>query len=862
MTAEPSINDADWEAINKVKAMSGIEDTTGYSTPFNVLRWIYAYEFDLNEATRRYKRHLNMRKILGLDDILETPSEHTNIDDDADNYAPLTIMGKPVSDSDNRVLIIERTGMFDLNKMMASMKTTTFIMNRFRKMEIMLREVMRIEKETGKMSGCVLLFDMKGLKFHANLISILTGPYRIMWGTLIEQYPHFYTKMVVINAPKFINVIFTACAAFVPTEYKTRMNILGDNWREEILKHIDADSLPECYGGTIPDPKGCPLCSTIVPIPDSTNLAKLLEMKDEKALIGLMNEYTIPAGGILTLTYKLEEGDIIEFYIYQTQEFTFDCVFTESIVKIDKKDHLKVYPEAHMGCERPGMASIDVFKWKAQKSGYYHFVYGNEKSWFFNVKFELKSYVTTTEGLVFDTHGTQNCNYDYNVPGCGIRGANNKQCLENEFNCPLSETCVSLAQRCDGEYNCLNEEDEQNCIMCGRNEFQCVVSEQCIPDSLRCNGVRDCLDGTDEMFCEMCGRGHFYCKKSNQCVRNELRCNGVNDCTLAEDEYNCKKDKKFSQPYLCEDKIHTIEYKFVCDNKYDCEDGSDEKYCSSTSEIEDNYVFSSRPAVLEEIGDQLFTRQPMMSLAQMPYNSFTTNSYVPEPINNYESTAIYETTRRPSRKPKRIRTTAMTTTMPPTTTMVEEEMYEESEEVEEETEQPEESWSTKFNNVMNNLDTFTTRYYIIMADISAPKLVQPVQVYGRKKNAVAVAFARQGKAQVRVNGRPLDQVQPEGLRMKLQEPLLVVGEDKFAGINIKINVRGGGHVSQIYAIRQAMAKSLVSFYQKNVDEQAKNELKQSFVDYDKTLLTSDNRRCETKKAGGKSARARYQKSYR
>ena len=49
-----------------------------------------------------------------------------------------------------------------------------------------------------------------------------------------------------------------------------------------------------------------------------------------------------------------------------------------------------------------------------------------------------------------------------------------------------------------------------------------------------------------------------------------------------------------------------------------------------------------------------------------------------------------------------------------------------------------------------------------------------------------------------MNGRPLEHVQPEILRLKLQEPLLIVGKDRFAGLDIRIRVKGGGHVSQIY----------------------------------------------------------------
>lgn len=97
---------------------------------------------------------------------------------------------------------------------------------------------------------------------------------------------------------------------------------------------------------------------------------------------------------------------------------------------------------------------------------------------------------------------------------------------------------------------------------------------------------------------------------------------------------------------------------------------------------------------------------------------------------------------------------------------------------------------------------------------------------------------------------------------QVYEPLLIVGLDKFAEVDIRVRVTGGGHTSQVYAIRQAIAKSIVAYYQKYVDEYAKNQLKQALVQYDRTLLVADDRRCEPKKFGGPGARARYQKSYR
>jgi len=139
---------------------------------------------------------------------------------------------------------------------------------------------------------------------------------------------------------------------------------------------------------------------------------------------------------------------------------------------------------------------------------------------------------------------------------------------------------------------------------------------------------------------------------------------------------------------------------------------------------------------------------------------------------------------------------------------------------------------------------------------------QSVQCFGKKKTATAVAHCKAGKGIVKVNGKPLSLVQPEILRYKVYEPILILGLDKFASVDIRVRVTGGGHTSQIYAIRQAIAKSIIAYYQKYVDEHSKNQLKQALAQYDRTLLVADNRRCEPKKFGGPGARSRYQKSYR
>merc|ERR1712012_709077 len=163
-----------------------------------------------------------------------------------------------------------------------------------------------------------------------------------------------------------------------------------------------------------------------------------------------------------------------------------------------------------------------------------------------------------------------------------------------------------------------------------------------------------------------------------------------------------------------------------------------------------------------------------------------------------------------------------------------------------------------FRNLLQTLYLFS--FLMMMADTKEP--TQSVQTFGRKKTATAVAYCKRGQGIIRVNGKPLEQVEPKPLQFKLQEPLLLLGKDRFSEVDIRIRVKGGGRVAQIYAVRQALSKALVAYYQKFVDEQSKKAIKDLLVQFDRTLLVADPRRCEAKKFGGPGARARYQKSYR
>jgi small subunit ribosomal protein S9 len=129
-----------------------------------------------------------------------------------------------------------------------------------------------------------------------------------------------------------------------------------------------------------------------------------------------------------------------------------------------------------------------------------------------------------------------------------------------------------------------------------------------------------------------------------------------------------------------------------------------------------------------------------------------------------------------------------------------------------------------------------------------------IQSSGKRKEATARATLRKGAGLVRINDRPLEILEPEGVRLKIQEPLLMVG-DKARAVDIDVQVEGGGIMGQASAARTAVARALI----KHLKDP---ELLAMFKRYDRSLVVNDPRRKLAKRPGGRGARKRRQKSYR
>lgn len=125
-----------------------------------------------------------------------------------------------------------------------------------------------------------------------------------------------------------------------------------------------------------------------------------------------------------------------------------------------------------------------------------------------------------------------------------------------------------------------------------------------------------------------------------------------------------------------------------------------------------------------------------------------------------------------------------------------------------------------------------------------------VHTIGRRKTAVARVYVQEGKGEIFINGKELNEYFTTGvLQYKVEQPFALTGTKGKYDVNVK--VYGGGITGQAEATRLGISRALCE-----IDSEFRGELKPE------GLLTRDPRMVERKKYGQKKARKKFQFSKR
>lgn len=142
---ETALTSEERTMVKTLRNMVKNDLTPYYDTDFNLLRWLQGHNYDINTVAPKLRYHLRFRKsVWNLDDMHKYPREHP-----IQQHWPDGITGES-GKIENTIINIEQAGPNDYWGMLQTYSLFEVMKSRIHDLEIMLMEVMKLEKITGK----------------------------------------------------------------------------------------------------------------------------------------------------------------------------------------------------------------------------------------------------------------------------------------------------------------------------------------------------------------------------------------------------------------------------------------------------------------------------------------------------------------------------------------------------------------------------------------------------------------------------------------------------------------------------------------------------------------------------------------
>ncbi|KAL6744306.1 hypothetical protein Aduo_017256 [Ancylostoma duodenale] len=368
------ISEADRAKIEELRGLVKEHLTPYYDTDFNLLRWLKGHDYNLEIIKPKLINHLIMRKgVWDLDNLPDKPRNHA-----VHEHWKSGLTGEAVK-TPNCIVNIEQTGGNDYWGMSNAHPINEILKARMHDLESMLRAVMELEKKTGEQCAVLYIMDLTGLKMDRRLMTLVTGGLAAISAFMAEHYVEMVQSFVVVNVPTFISAVWTAARPLLPEKTRMKVNILGSNWKQDILELADPSCLPTYWNE---DDLDGPFLAPV---------ERGREYSPDEYYHGSVpdNAQTlhIPAGKSGYVDVEAKKDTYLSWEIHANGHFAW------TIYEVDKEKDTedltqmkKVYP---LFSKIPGPTLVPMIdKMLVPETGVYRFWFGNHHAWFHTLKIQ------------------------------------------------------------------------------------------------------------------------------------------------------------------------------------------------------------------------------------------------------------------------------------------------------------------------------------------------------------------------------------------------------------------------------------------------------------------------------------------
>lgn len=280
---------------------------------FYMLRWLRARKFDLKKSEKMLRDSLVWRKKFGADTVLDdwTPPEVIL------KYYPGGYYG---NSKKGNPIWIDVLGPVDLKGFFYSVPKKDIIRWKIYGIEILYQQLLpeACKKYGRRVDNCEMIFDMAGIGLK-HLWKPAIDTFTEMLALFEANYPESLGVCYIVNAPVIFPIAYNMAKPFLSEDTKNKIRVLGSNWKDVLLKDIDADQLPKNWGGTATDPDGDPYCRSKVCMGGDIPESYYSSNKQQNVDLSKFTVATVGMQSSLQLDFEVKEENCILRWQFWTE---------------------------------------------------------------------------------------------------------------------------------------------------------------------------------------------------------------------------------------------------------------------------------------------------------------------------------------------------------------------------------------------------------------------------------------------------------------------------------------------------------------------------------------------------------------
>ncbi len=235
------------DAVEKIKELIQKDNLIYDSNIINnnyLIRFLRARKLNIDKAFIMFKEYIKWREDFDIKNIsnFEFPEESHVL-----TYYP---QGLHKNDKEGRPIFYELLGKLDLNELLKKTDYERLFRFNIKNFEYYLSHAFPYSaKAYGKnISQFFSIIDLKG--FNTKLLSKKVYDYiRMNTSSLQNYYPEILGMSTVINVSLMFRACWTIIKAFLDEKTKSKVHLLGGDYKKTLTNYIDEDNLPDFLGG-------------------------------------------------------------------------------------------------------------------------------------------------------------------------------------------------------------------------------------------------------------------------------------------------------------------------------------------------------------------------------------------------------------------------------------------------------------------------------------------------------------------------------------------------------------------------------------------------------------------------------------